>query len=172
MEAAHQKAVGHRLEAERSLLIAQDQQTVQCRTITDLEQQVVEGQKAMTEVLGRQAAAERALLLDSEATKVLIMKEAERQEMEGQRAHERAQKEADRQLAEGAKALMAAMSRIAELEAQAEEGNKVISYVQPTIKLGMVFHLVCVCTCLCMHIHRHLRGYCMLEFCEWLLAMH
>ena len=120
--------------------------------MTDLEQQVVEGQKAMTEVLGRQAAAERALLLDSEATKVLVMKEAERQELEGQRAHERAQKEADRHLAEGAKALMEAMSRIAELEAPAEEGNKVISYVQPTIKLGAP-NPSALCVYLSMHAH-------------------
>ena len=77
-EAAYQQAASRLSEAGKSLLIAQDQQTVQHRTIHHLQGQVAEGQKALTEVLGRQAAAERALLLDSDAASVWALKQAER----------------------------------------------------------------------------------------------
>lgn len=67
------------------------------------------------------------------------LKEAERQEAEADMTHERAQKEANRQVAEGGKALQKALSRIASLEkqmAQAQQGNKVLSHMQQTIKVS------------------------------------
>ena len=127
-EAAYQQAAGRLSEVGRALLIAEDQQTVQHRIIADLQGHVAEGQNALTGVLGRQAAAERALLLDSDAARVWTMKEAERQKVEAERAYERAQMEADRQVAEGGRALQQAMSRIASLEKQVahfQQGNQV-----------------------------------------------
>ena len=138
VEAAYQQTAGRLSEAERSLLIALDQQTVQHRIISTLQGQVAEGQKALSQVLGRQASAGRALLLDSDAARVWTLKEAERQKAEAEMTHERAQKEADRQVAEGGKALQKALSRIASLEkqmAQVQQGNKVLSHMQQTIKV-------------------------------------
>lgn len=126
-EAAYQQAAGRLSEAERCLLIAEDQQTVQYRACRDLEEQVAAGQKALTEALGRQAAAERALLLEADAAKVLALKEAERQKVEAEQACERAQKIADKQVAVGAKALRRALNRVNELEKQMpEKGSEVL----------------------------------------------
>ena len=146
-KAAYQHAASRLSEAGRSLLIAQDQQTVQQRTLANLQGQIAEGQKALTEVLGRQAAADRALLLDSDAARVWTLKEAERQKVEAQRAHDKAQKDSDRQVAEGDKALQKAMSRIASLEKQTahfQQGKKVSPHVQPTFtsNSGTCTHLI------------------------------
>ena len=136
-EAAYQQAAGRLSEVGRALLIAEDQQTVQHRIIADLQGHVAEGQNALTGVLGRQAAAERALLLDSDAARVWTMKKAERQKAEAERAHESTQKQTNKQVAEGGKALQQAMSRIASLEKQVahfQQGDKVLSHVQETFK--------------------------------------
>lgn len=138
IEAAYHQTAGRLSEAERSLLIAQDQQAVQHRIISTLHGQVAEGQKALSEVLGRQASSERALLLDSDAARVWTLKEADRQKAEAERTHEKAQREADRQVAEVGKALQKALHRIASFEkqmAQVQEGNKVLSHMQQSIQV-------------------------------------
>ena len=131
-QAAYKQAAARLSEAERSRIVAEDQQTVQDRACRELEEQVAAGQQALTEALGRHAAAERALLLDADAAKVCALREAERQTVEAEQARTRAQENADRRIAEGAEALRNAISRVNELEKQmahSEKGSKVVSHV-------------------------------------------
>lgn len=180
-EAAHKQAAARLSEAERSGIIAEDQQTVQYRACTDLEEQVAAGRKALTEALGRDAAAERALLLEADAAKVWALKEAERQRVEAEQAHTRAQENADRQIAEGAQALRNAISRVNELEKQMahpEKGSKVVSHVLPTCHPNNDHCCASECVSLQPELyvpscrHAHLWVHCLLGLALWLLGGH